>query len=128
VALFGSFVFAFLSGAAFAAFARRHIYPVFAVGREYAVEAGQIYSRFRHQRRQLGNDKLAGKPICTTRIARRVEHRDVRHEIQWLKDDVRGAIAVGHFELIRNWTPVDEVCLTPDNPDENGADIRGKAA
>ena len=42
VALFGCFFFIFLSGAAFAAFSRRHIYPVFAVGLmrhsdEYAV-------------------------------------------------------------------------------------------
>jgi hypothetical protein len=28
----------------------------------------------------------------------------------------------------RNWTPVAEVWPNPDNPDENGADIRGKAA
>ena len=32
VALFGCFVSVFLSGAVFAAFVRRHIYPVFAVG------------------------------------------------------------------------------------------------
>lgn len=76
VALCGCFVFVFLSGAAFAAFGRRHIYPVFAVGREYAVEPGLVYSRFRHQGSQLGN------------------------EIQRLKDDVRCAIAVGRFELI----------------------------
>jgi hypothetical protein len=56
VALFGCFVFVFLSGAAFAAFGRRHIYPVFAVGREYAMEPGQVYSRFRHQGSQLGNE------------------------------------------------------------------------
>jgi hypothetical protein len=55
-ALFGCFVFVFLSGAAFAAFGRRHIYPVFAVGREYAMEPGQVYSRFRHQGSQLGNE------------------------------------------------------------------------
>ena len=29
---------------------------------------------------------------------------------------------------IRNWAPVTEVWLNPDNPDEEGADIRGKAA
>jgi len=76
VALCGCFVFVFLVGTALAAFSRRHIYPVFAVGREYAVEPGQVYSRFRHQGSQLGN------------------------EIQRLKDDVRRAIAVGRFELI----------------------------
>jgi len=76
VALFGCFVIVFLSGAAFAAFGRHHIYPVFAVGRDYAVEPGQVYSRFRHQGSQLGND------------------------IQRLKDDVRGSITVGRFELI----------------------------
>jgi hypothetical protein len=85
VPLFGCFVFVFLVGTALAAFSRRHIYPVFAVGREYTMtkssgmildsfswptkwvsiredtnKPGQVYSRFRHQRRQLGNDKLAG--------------------------------------------------------------------
>ena len=38
VALFGCRVFAFLSGAAFTAFSRRHIYPEFDVGRKYVVE------------------------------------------------------------------------------------------
>jgi hypothetical protein len=42
VALFWCFVFVFLSGAAFAAFGWYHIYRVFAVGREYAVEPGKI--------------------------------------------------------------------------------------
>jgi hypothetical protein len=54
----------------FATFGRRHIYSVFAVGREYAVESNQVYPGHRHQRRQLGD------------------------KIQWLKDDVRGPIAV----------------------------------
>ncbi len=40
VPLFGCFIFVFLVGTALAAFSRRHIYPVFAVGREYAVEPG----------------------------------------------------------------------------------------
>ena len=56
VPLFGCFVFVFLVGTALAAFSRRHIYPVFAVGREYAMEPGQVYSRFRHQGSQLGNE------------------------------------------------------------------------
>jgi EAL domain-containing protein (putative c-di-GMP-specific phosphodiesterase class I) len=62
--------------------------------REDTNKPGQIHSRFRDQRRQLGNDKLAGKPICTTKVARRVEHRDVRHEIQRFEDDMHRAIAV----------------------------------
>jgi hypothetical protein len=76
VPLFGCFVFVFLVGTALAAFSRRHIYPVFAVGREYAMESGQVYSWFRHQGSQLGN------------------------EIQRLKDELRSAITVGRFELI----------------------------
>lgn len=74
VALFGCFVFLFLSGATFAAFSRRHIYPVFAVGGKYAMEPGQIHSGFRHQCRQLGNE------------IRRLEH------------DMSSPIAVGRFE------------------------------
>ena len=92
VALFGCFVFVSLSGAAFAVFGRRHIYPVFAVGREYAVVPGRVYPRFLHQGSQLGN------------------------EIQRLKDDVRGAIAVGCFELIPGYSPrvsVTAVSLIP---------------
>jgi hypothetical protein len=76
VLLLWCFFFVFIVGTALAAFSRRHIYPVFAVGREYAVKPGQIYSRFRHQCNQFGN------------------------EIQRLKDDVRRAITVGRFELI----------------------------
>jgi hypothetical protein len=76
VALFRCFVFVFLSGAAFATFARRHIYPVVTVGREYAAQPRQVDSRFWHQRCQPGD------------------------EIQRLEDDVRSAIAVGRFELI----------------------------
>jgi hypothetical protein len=60
VALFGCFVFVFLSGASFAAFGWRHNNTVFAVGGKYAMEPGQVHSGFRHQCRQLGNDKSAG--------------------------------------------------------------------
>ena len=71
VALFGCFVFVFLSGASFAAFGWRHISTVFAVGGKYTMEPSQVYSRFRHQCRQLGN------------------------EVQRFEDDMRGAIAEG---------------------------------
>jgi hypothetical protein len=60
VPLFGCFVFVFLSGATFAAFGWRHINTVFAVGCKNTVKPCQIHSRLRDQRRQLGNDKLAG--------------------------------------------------------------------
>jgi hypothetical protein len=33
-------------------------------------------------------------------VARRVEHKDVRHEIQRLKDDVGSAVVVGRLELV----------------------------
>jgi hypothetical protein len=56
VSLFGCFVFVFLVGTALAAFSRRHIYPVFAVGCEYAMKPGQVYSRFRYQGSQLDNE------------------------------------------------------------------------
>jgi len=49
---------------------------VFAVGREYAVEPGQVHPWFRHLRRQIGN------------------------EIQRFEDDMGGPIIVGRFELI----------------------------
>ncbi len=54
----------------------RHFGAVFAVGGKYTMKPCQVHSRLGHQRRQLGN------------------------EIQRLKDDVRGAIAVGRFELV----------------------------
>jgi hypothetical protein len=66
--------------------------------REDTNKPGQVHPWLGHQRPQLGDDKLAGKPICTTRVARRVEHRDVRHEIQRLKDDVRDPIAVRRLQ------------------------------
>jgi hypothetical protein len=47
VPLFGCFVFMFLVGMALAGFSRRHIYPVFAVGREYAVEPCSTVFGFR---------------------------------------------------------------------------------
>jgi hypothetical protein len=53
VALFGCFVFVFLSGATFAAFGWRHINTVFAVGGKYAMEPSQIHSWFRNQGRLL---------------------------------------------------------------------------
>ena len=74
--LFRGFVFDFLTGASFAAFGWRHIKTVFAVGGKYTVETGQVYSRFRHQCRQLGN------------------------EIQRLKDAVGSAGGVGGVELV----------------------------
>lgn len=43
-----------------------HPGSVFTVRSEYAVEARQVHSGFGHQGRQFGNDKSAGKPICTT--------------------------------------------------------------
>ena len=48
VALFGCFLFVFLSGATFGVFGRRHIYPVFAVGRERAMtkSSGMILDSF----------------------------------------------------------------------------------
>lgn len=49
---------------------------VLAIGGKYTVETGQVYSRFRHQCRQLGN------------------------EIQRLKDDVGSAVVVGRLELV----------------------------
>lgn len=55
----------FLVGTALAAFSRRHIYPVFTVGSEYAVEPGQVYSRFRHQGSQLGNEIHQTLPVST---------------------------------------------------------------
>jgi hypothetical protein len=80
----------------------RNMTPIFAVGRERTMKPGQVHPWLGHPRHQLGDDKLAGKLICTTRVARRVEHKDVRHEIQRLKDDVRGPIAVRRFELGRS--------------------------
>ncbi len=53
IALCRYFVFAFLSSAAFG---RRHVYPVFAVGREYTMDPDQIHPGLWHQRRQLGNE------------------------------------------------------------------------
>jgi hypothetical protein len=41
---------------------------------------------------------LASHPHC----GQRVEHKDVRHQIQRLDDDVCGAIAVWRLELIAN--------------------------
>ncbi len=55
---------------------RRHFGAVFAVGGKYTVKPCQVHSRLGYQRRQLGN------------------------EIQRLEDDMRGAIAVGRFELV----------------------------
>ncbi len=71
----------FLVGTALPTFSRRHIYPVFAVGR----------------------DKIVRYDFEQLQLARRVEHKDVRHEIQRLKDDVRSLIAVGRFELNRTF-------------------------
>ena len=34
------------------------------------------------------------------RVARRVAHRDVRHQFQWLEDDVRGAVSVRRLQLV----------------------------
>ncbi len=56
VALFECFVFVFFSGASFAAFGRRHIDPVFAVGRKYTMESSQIHSGLWHHGRQFGNE------------------------------------------------------------------------
>jgi hypothetical protein len=78
VALFGCFVSIFLPCVTLTTFVGRHVSPVFAVGRELPMETGQVHSRFRRQRRQLGD------------------------KIQRLEDDVRGPIAVGRFELIAN--------------------------
>lgn len=54
----------------------RHQSAVLAIGGKYTVETGQVYSRFRHQCRQLGN------------------------EIQRLKDDVGSAVVAGRLELV----------------------------
>ena len=75
-ALFWCLVILRLSWIALAPFGWRYINPVFAVGREYTMESGQVHSWFRHQRRQLGN------------------------EIQRFEDDMGGPIIVGRFELI----------------------------
>ncbi len=56
VALFGCFVFVFLPCTTLAAFGRRHINTVFAVGGKYAVEPSQVHSRFWHQGSQFGNE------------------------------------------------------------------------
>ena len=50
------------------------------LGGGYAMVPSQGHSRFQHQRRQFGD------------------------KVQWLKADVRGAIAVGRFELITDIT------------------------
>jgi len=76
VPLLWCFFFIFLVGSALAPLGRCYIDSMFTIGCKNAVEPGQVYSRFRHQGSQLGN------------------------EIQRLKDDVRRAITVGRFELI----------------------------
>jgi hypothetical protein len=88
VALFGCFVFVFLSGAAFASFGRRHIDTVFAVRRKNSMESGQVHSRLGNQGSQFAD------------------------EIQRLENDMRGsrpkalaalmgpAFIVGRFELV----------------------------
>ena len=91
--LFRGFVFDFLTGASFAAFGGRHINTVFAVGGKNPVEAGQVYSRFRHQCRQLGNGRS-----CASLRPRHTVHPV--HKIQRLKDDVGSAVVVGRLELV----------------------------
>jgi hypothetical protein len=44
----------------FATFGGRYIDTVFAVGCENAMKPGQVHPGLGHQRRQLGDDKLAG--------------------------------------------------------------------
>lgn len=59
-----------------ATFGRGDRYTVVAVGGEHAVEAGQVHSRFGHQRRQL------------------------RHEVQGLEDHMGGAVPVRCLEFV----------------------------
>jgi hypothetical protein len=78
--MFWCFVISRLRWVAFAPFGGCYIDTVFTVGRKHAMEPGQVYSGLGHQRRQLTD------------------------EIQQFKDDVRGPIAVGRFELISDIT------------------------
>ena len=63
VALFGCFVFVFLSGASFASFGRRHINTVFAVGGKYAMKPDQVHAWFRDKRRQFLLTRSVGTMI-----------------------------------------------------------------
>ena len=80
VALFECFVFVFFSGASFAAFGRRHIDPVFAVGRKYTMESGQVYPGLWHLCSQLGDeiqrlDKIVRNDFEQLQLARRAKGR-----------------------------------------------------
>ena len=58
-------------------FASGHdVFTLFAVWGEHAVEAGEVQTRTRHQRGQSGN------------------------EVEWVEDDMGGAVAEGLFELV----------------------------
>jgi hypothetical protein len=70
--------FALWMGATLATFGGHHFNTVLAAGCKYTVEPSQVYSWFEHQRSQFGN------------------------KIEWFKNDVRGSIVVGRFELGRS--------------------------
>jgi hypothetical protein len=75
MALFGCFIFVFLSGMSSASFGRRHIDKVSAIWSKYSMEPCQVYPGPWHQRRQFAD------------------------KIQRFKDDVGGSIVVRRFQL-----------------------------
>ncbi len=56
MALFGCFVFVFLSGMSSASFGRRHIDTVSAIWGKYSMEPCQVHSRLRHQGSQFADE------------------------------------------------------------------------